>query len=321
MHAIVIENPGEPDVLQWKRVSNPVPSAGEVLLDVVAAGVNRADLMQRMGLYPPPEGAPEYPGLEVSGRVAAVGEGVTGWRVGDEACALLAGGGYAEQVAVPANQLLPIPEGVSLEEAAGLPEVACTVWSNVFMLAGLRKGETFLVHGGTSGIGTMAIQLAKAHGANVACTAGTDEKVRRCLELGADVAVNYRTEDFVKVAAPADVILDNMGAKYLQRNVAALNTDGRLMVIGLQGGLAAELNLGILLTKRARVQATSLRARPLAEKAEIVASVREHVWPLIASGTVRPVLDRTVPMRDAAAAHRILEESTHVGKIVLTVRD
>ena len=321
MHAIVIENPGEPDVMQWKEVPDPVPAAGEVLLDVVAAGVNRADTMQRMGFYPPPPGAPEYPGLEVSGRVAALGDGVTGWQVGDEACALLSGGGYAERVAVPAGQLLPIPRGVSLVEAAGLPEVACTVWSNVFMLAGLAKDETFLVHGGTSGIGTLAIQLAKAHGARVACTAGTPEKVERCRELGADIAINYRTEDFVEAAGPVDVILDNMGASYLQRNVDALNTGGRLMVIGLQGGAVAELNLGLLLIKRARVQATSLRSRPLAEKAEIVASVLEHVWPLVESGAVRPVIDRTVPVSEAPVAHRILEESTHVGKIVLTVRN
>jgi putative PIG3 family NAD(P)H quinone oxidoreductase len=321
MHAIVIENPGEPDVMQWKEVPDPVPAAGEVLLDVVAAGVNRADTMQRMGFYPPPPGAPEYVGLEVSGRVAALGDGVTGWQVGDEACALLSGGGYAERVAVPAGQLLPIPRGVSLVEAAGLPEVACTVWSNVFMLAGLAKDETFLVHGGTSGIGTLAIQLAKAHGARVACTAGTPEKVERCRELGADIAINYRTEDFVEAAGPVDVILDNMGAKYLQRNVDALNTGGRLMVIGLQGGAVAELNLGLLLIKRARVQATSLRSRPLADKAEIVASVLEHVWPLVESGAVRPVIDRTVPVSEAPVAHRILEESTHVGKIVLTVRN
>ncbi|MEV5754969.1 NAD(P)H-quinone oxidoreductase [Actinoallomurus sp. NPDC052308] len=319
MHAIVIEKPGDPDVLRWAEVPDPVIGHDEVLLDVVAAGVNRADIMQRRGFYPPPEGAPEYPGLEAAGRVAAVGDGVTGWKVGDEACALLSGGGYATRVAVPAGQLLPIPRGLSLVEAASLPEVACTVWSNVFMLARLRPGESFLVHGGSSGIGTMAIQLAKAHGARVLCTAGTEEKLERCRELGADVAINYRTEDFVEAARPVDVILDNIGAKYLPRNVDALGTGGRLVVIGLQGGGVGELDLGRLLTKRASVHATSLRARPLEEKAEVVTAVREHVWPLLESGTVRPIVDRTLPMTDAAAAHRVMEESTHVGKIVLTV--
>jgi putative PIG3 family NAD(P)H quinone oxidoreductase len=290
-----------------------------VLLDVVAAGINRADISQRMGAYPPPPGAPEYPGLEASGRIAALGEGVTGWSVGDEVCALLAGGGYAERVAVPAGQLLPVPKGVSLIEAAGLPEVVCTVWSNVFMLAGLREGESFLVHGGSSGIGTMAIQLAKARGARVLCTAGSEEKLERCRELGADVAINYRTQDFVEVARPVDVILDNMGAEYLARNVEALGTGGRLMIIGFQSGGKAELDLGKLMSRRASVQSTGLRARPREEKAEIVASVREHVWPLLESGAVRPIIDRTVPMHDAATGHHILEESTHVGKILLTV--
>ena len=321
MHAIVIENPGEPDVLRWTEVPDPIAGPGEVLLDIVAAGINRADISQRQGSYPPPPGAPEYPGLEASGRIAALGEGVTGWRVGDEVCALLAGGGYAERVAAPAGQLLPIPKGVSLVEAAGLPEVVCTVWSNVFMLAGLQEGESFLVHGGASGIGTIAIQLAKARGARVLCTAGSEEKLQRCRELGADIAINYRTEDFVKEAAPVDVILDNIGAEYLTRNVETLGTGGRLMIIGFQSGAVAEFNLGKLMRRRASVQSTGLRARPREEKAEIVASVREHVWPLVESGAVRPVIDRTVPMWDAAAGHRILEESTHVGKVLLTVRD
>jgi NADPH:quinone reductase-like Zn-dependent oxidoreductase len=295
MHAIVIENPGEPDVLRWTEVPDPVAGPGEVLLDVVAAGINRADISQRMGSYPPPPGASEYPGLEASGRIAALGEGVTGWSVGDEVCALLAGGGYAEKVAVPAGQVLPVPKGVSLVEAAALPEVTCTVWSNVFMLAGLREGESFLVHGGSSGIGTMAIQLAKARGARVLCTAGSPEKLARCRELGADIAINYRTE--------------------------TLGTGGRLMIIGFQGGGTAELNLVKLMGRRASVQSTGLRSRPKEEKAEIVASVRDHVWPLLESGAVRAIVDRTIPMHDAATGHRILEESTHVGKIVLTVRD
>ncbi|WP_123671010.1 NAD(P)H-quinone oxidoreductase [Actinocorallia herbida] len=316
MHAISIDTPGGPEALVWGEVPDPVPGEGEVLLDVVASAVNRADVLQRMGFYNPPPGASPYPGLEVSGRVGALGPGVEGWKVGDEVCALLAGGGYAEKVAVPHTQLLPVPAGVSLVEAAGLPEVVCTVWSNVFLDAGLTKGDRFLVHGGGSGIGTMAIQLAKAAGAYVACTVGTEEKAERCRELGADLTVNYRTEDFVE-SGGYDVILDNMGAKYLARNVTALNTGGRLMVIGLQGGAKGELDLGALLAKRASVHATSLRARSLDDKARIVASVRERVWPLVAAGSVRPVIDRTVPMAEAAEAHRLMENSGHFGKILL----
>jgi putative PIG3 family NAD(P)H quinone oxidoreductase len=317
MRAIVINEPGGPDVLQWVEVDDPVPGPDEVLLDVAASAVNRADVMQRQGHYPPPPGASPYPGLEASGRIAAVGERVTGWQVGDEVCALLSGGGYAQRVAVPAGQLLPVPRGMSVADAAALPEVACTVWSNVFMLGRLRKGETFLVHGGGSGIGTMAIQLAHAHGARVLCTVGSEEKAERCRELGADVAINYREEDFVEVAKPVDVILDNMGAKYLPRNVKTLGVGGRLIVIGLQGGTRGELDLGALLRKRAAVHATSLRARPLEEKAAIVAAVREHVWPLIESGDVRAIIDRRLPMSEAAQAHQIMERSGHVGKILL----
>ncbi|MBC6468445.1 NAD(P)H-quinone oxidoreductase [Actinomadura alba] len=317
MRAIVINEPGGPDVLRWVEVDDPVPGPDEVLLDVVASAVNRADVMQRQGHYPPPPGASPYPGLEASGRIAAVGDAVTGWKVGDEVCALLSGGGYAQRVAVPAGQLLPVPRGMSVADAAALPEVACTVWSNVFMLGRLRKGETFLVHGGGSGIGTMAIQLAHAHGARVLCTVGSAEKAARCRELGADVAINYREEDFVEVAKPVDVILDNMGAKYLPRNVKTLGAGGRLIVIGLQGGTRGELDLGALLRKRASVHATSLRARPLEEKAAIVAAVREHVWPLIESGDVRAIIDRRLPMSEAGQAHQILESSGHVGKILL----
>ena len=297
----------------------------EVLLDVVAAGVNRADLLQRQGHYPPPPGASAYLGLECSGRVAAVGADVTGWAVGDQACALLSGGGYAARVAVPAAQLLPVPTGVSLVDAAALPEVACTVWSNVFMTAALAPGEWLLVHGGSSGIGTMAIQLAHAFGAHVAVTAGSAEKLEVCRSLGAEVLVNYRAEDFVEAVKAAtdgagvDVILDNMGAKYLARNVDALAAYGRLMVIGLQGGTRAELDLGVLLRKRASVAATSLRARPADEKAAIVAAVREHVWPLVASGAVRPIVHARMPLAQAADAHRLLESSTHIGKVLLTV--
>ncbi|MBC6457131.1 NAD(P)H-quinone oxidoreductase [Actinomadura sp. HBU206391] len=317
MRAIVINEPGGPDALQWTEVDDPIPGPDEVLLDVAATAVNRADVMQRQGHYPPPPGASPYPGLEASGRIAALGDGVTGWKVGDEVCALLSGGGYAQRVAVPAGQLLPVPHGVSLVDAAALPEVACTVWSNVFMIGQLRAGETFLVHGGGSGIGTMAIQLAHARGARVLCTVGSEEKAARCRELGADVAINYREEDFVEIAKPVDVILDNMGAKYLPRNVKALAVGGRLVVIGLQGGARGELDLGALLRKRAAVHATGLRARPLDEKASIVASVRENVWPLIESGDVRPIIDRRLPMSEAAQAHRVMEGSGHVGKILL----
>ncbi|BDH02795.1 NAD(P)H-quinone oxidoreductase [Streptomyces seoulensis] len=323
MHAITIPEPGGPETLTWTEVPDPVPGEGEVLVEVVATAVNRADIMQRQGFYDPPPGASAYPGLECSGRITELGPGVSGWSVGDEVCALLSGGGYAQKVVVPAGQLLPVPEGVDLKQAAALPEVACTFWSNVFMLAHLRPGETLLVHGGSSGIGTMAIQLGKAVGARVAVTAGSKEKLDFCAELGADILINYRDQDFVTEieratdGAGADVILDNMGAKYLDRNVEALAVNGRLMIIGMQGGTKGELNIGMLLGKRGAVSATSLRARPLSEKATIVAAVREHVWPLIASGVVRPVVDRELPMTDAAEAHRVLEGSGHIGKVLL----
>ncbi|MFZ4279500.1 NAD(P)H-quinone oxidoreductase [Streptomyces rhizosphaericola] len=327
MHAITIPEPGGPEALVWAEVPDPVPGDGEVLVEVVASAVNRADALQRQGFYDPPPGASPYPGLECAGRIAALGPGVTGWAVGDAVCALLSGGGYAEKVAVPVGQLLPVPDGVELTVAAALPEVTATVWSNVFLISHLRPGETVLIHGGSSGIGTMAIQLAKAVGARVAVTAGSPEKLARCAELGADILINYREQDFVEevrentAGAGADVILDIVGAKYLDRNVQALAVSGRLAIIGLQGGVKGELNLGALLAKRAAVTATSLRGRPLAEKAAIVAAVREHVWPLIADGVVRPVVDRTVPMADAAEAHRVLESSTHVGKVLLVTPD
>ncbi|MFF4113814.1 NAD(P)H-quinone oxidoreductase [Streptomyces sp. NPDC001714] len=323
MYAITIPEPGGPEALVWDEVPDPVPGEGEALVEVVAGAVNRADIMQRQGYYDPPPGASPYPGLECSGRIVALGPGVSGWSVGDEVCALLAGGGYAQKVAVPAGQLMPVPQGLDLKQAAALPEVACTVWSNVFMIAHLRPGETLLVHGGSSGIGTMAIQLGKAIGAKVAVTAGTKEKLDYCAELGADILVNYREQDFVAEVkeatdgAGADVILDNMGAKYLDRNVQALAVNGRLAIIGLQGGVKGELNIGALLGKRAAISATSLRARPLAEKAAITAAVREHVWPLIAQGHVRPVIDRELPMADAAQAHRVVEASEHIGKVLL----
>jgi len=325
MRAITIAEPGGPDVLQWLEVPDPSPAVGEVLIQVAASAVNRADLMQREGHYPPPPGASPYPGLECSGTIVQIGDGVQGWSVGDEVCALLAGGGYAERVCAPAGQLLPRPQSVDLVDAAALPEVTCTVWSNVFMTAGLRPDEVLLVHGGSSGIGTMAIQLGREAGARVAVTAGTPEKLRRCQELGADILVNYREQDFVEVVqeatggAGADVILDNMGAKYLARNVKVLAPNGRVVTIGLQGGRKAELDLGALLAKRAAVIATSLRARPVSEKATIVAAVREHVWPLVDAGRVRPVIDARLPLAEAAAAHRRIEESSHVGKVLLVV--
>jgi putative PIG3 family NAD(P)H quinone oxidoreductase len=324
MKAIVITEPGGPDVLQWQDVDDITPGPGEVLIDVTASAVNRADVLQRQGNYSPPPGASPYPGLECSGRIAALGPyAEAGFAVGDEVCALMSGGGYAEQVAVPVGQVLPVPAGVDLVEAAGLPEVVCTVWSNVFMAAGLRTGETLLVHGGSSGIGTMAIQLARHVGARVAVTAGSAEKLERCRELGAEILVNYRDEDFVAAVREAtdevgaDVVLDNMGAKYLARNLEVLASNGRLVIIGMQGGMKAELDIGLLMRKRGAVISTSLRARPTDEKSAIVASVREHVWPLIAAGDVRPIIDRTVPMADAAEGHRLLEASEHVGKVLL----
>ncbi|MCP3787715.1 NAD(P)H-quinone oxidoreductase [Micromonospora sp. A3M-1-15] len=322
MHAITIPKPGGPEALVWAAVPDPEPGPGEVVVEVRASAVNRADLLQRQGQYPPPPGAPAYPGLECAGVVAALGPEVTGWAVGDEVCALLAGGGYAERVAVPAGQLLPVPAGVDLVDAAALPEVACTVFSNVVQLARLGEGETLLVHGGGSGIGTFAIQLGVALGATVVVTARA-AKHERLRELGAAHAIDYREQDFVEEVRRvtdgrgADVILDIMGAAYLPRNVAALATGGRLVVIGMQGGRKGELDLGMLLAKRASVHATALRSRPVAEKAEIVRGVREHVWPLVESGKIRPVVHARAKMADAADAHRLVETSDHLGKVLL----
>jgi putative PIG3 family NAD(P)H quinone oxidoreductase len=323
MHAIVITAPGDPDVLEWTEVDDPAPGPGEVVVDVVAAGVNRADVMQRMGFYPPPPGAPPYPGLECSGTVSATGPGVTRWHEGDEVCALLAGGGYAERVLVPEGQLFPKPSGVPLGTAAAYPESACTVYSNVFQAAHLRRGEVFLVHGGGSGIGTMAIQLAKNAGATVAVTAGSREKLERCRELGADILINYRDEDFTESLKNAtdghgaDVILDIVGAAYLRGNVDALAADGRLVNIGLQRGSKGELDMGLLMVKRAMVMGTTLRARPLEQKARIVEAVTEHVWPQIEAGRINPMIYRELPFSAAPEAHRIMESSAHTGKILL----
>ena len=322
MRAVVTTEPGGPEVLTIGEVADPRPAAGEVVVEVVATAVNRADTLQRRGFYEPPPGATDVIGLECSGRIAELGEGVEGWTVGDEVCALLAGGGYAARVAVPVGQVMPVPAGVSLVEAACLPEVAATVWSNVFMTAHLARGERFLVHGGAGGIGTMAIQLAAARGAEVFTTAGSPEGLELCRSLGASRAISYRDEDFVEVmseAGGADVILDNMGAKYLGRNVTALATAGRLVIIGMQGGAKGELDINALLRKRASVTATSLRGRPVAEKAAICCGVVENVWPLVASGAIRPIVEATMPLEEAGRAHELMEAGGHSGKFLLTL--
>jgi putative PIG3 family NAD(P)H quinone oxidoreductase len=325
MRAITIAEPGGPEQLVWAEVPDPVAGPGEVLIRVAATAVNRADILQRMGFYTPPPGASPYPGLECSGQIVEVGAGVSGFVPGDDVVALLAGGGYAELVAVPAGQVAPLPVGLSALDGGGLMETVCTVWSNVFLIAGLSAGQTLLVHGGSSGIGTTAIQLAHQLGARVIVTAGSAAKLKACLELGADVAVNYREEDFVERVREVtdgrgvDVILDNMGAVYLDRNVQALAVNGRLVIIGLQGGVKGEVNLNTLLTKRASITATTLRARPAEEKAQIVAAARDAVWPLIEQGRFRVVVDRVLPVEEAAEAHRVVEASGHVGKVVLAV--
>lgn len=325
MFAITVSEPGGPEALRWTEVPDPTAKAGEVVLDVVASAVNRADLMQRQGKYPPPPGASDIIGLECSGRIAALGEGVDGWAVGDEVCALLAGGGYAEKVAVPAAQLLPVPPGVDLVTAGGLPEVACTVWSNIVMAGRLRSGETFLVQGGSSGIGTHAIQVAKALGARVAATAGAPDRLERCRELGADIVIDYHDDIPAELKKAtdghgADVILDNMGAKGLAANLAALAPDGRLVIIGMQGGTKAELDIGALLRKRGSVTAMGLRGRPVDGphgKGAIVAEVAAQVWPMIGDGRVRPIVHGTVPLAEAARAHAELEAGGVTGKLLL----
>lgn len=323
MRAVLLREFGSVDELFLGDIPAPEPAADEVLIEVVAAGLNRADIMQRRGFYPPPPGASDILGLEVSGRVVGVGSHVTRWSVGDEVCAILDGGGYAEQVVVPQAHVLAVPDGVGLIEAAGLPEVCCTVWSNLVMTAGLHRGQVLLVHGGSSGIGTMATQVARELGATVAVTAGSSAKLAACAELGASILVNYREDDFVAAVREAtgghgaDVVLDNMGAKYLARNVDVLADGGRVVVIGLQGGRVAELDIGAMLRKRAGVIATSLRTRAPAAKAEIVAATARHVWPMISAGRVRPTIAATYPLAEVAEAHRQMEASTHIGKILL----
>ncbi len=328
MKAIVVERAGSPAEMAWRDVTDPVPATGEVLVDVAATAVNRADLLQAAGRYPPPPGASEILGLECSGTIAGVGPGVSGWRVGDRVCALLSGGGYAQRAAVPAGQVLPVPDGMDLVDAAGLPEVACTVWSNLVMTAGLDAGQSVLIHGGGSGIGTMAIQVALARGARVAVTASRPAVLQRCKDLGADITINHVEQDFVDAVRDAtggrgaDVILDVVGAKYLMRNVSALADDGRLVIIGLQGGTTAELDINALMRKRAGVIGTTLRSRPATgsgSKAQIVRRVRTELWPLLATGAVRPVIDSVLDIRDATAAHRRMAAGGHFGKIVLRV--
>lgn len=331
MRAVVMAESGGPEVMRVDTVPDAAPGPGEVLIKVAATAVNRADCMQRQGNYPPPRGASPYLGLECSGTIAALGESVAGWSIGDEVCALLSGGGYAELVAAPVGQLMPVPANVSLVDAAALPETACTVWSMVFGAeAGrLQPGEKLLVHGGTSGIGTMAIQLAHERGAHVFATAGTQRKAAFCLELGAELAINYREEIFDERVLDVtgrdthgpgvDVILDNMGGSYLGRNVKSLATGGRLIVLGLQGGRKGELDLGAMLAKRATVHAAGLRARPAAQKALIVAETVVAVWPLIEAGEIRPIIDRTLTLDDVVEAHRLVESSEHIGKVLIRV--
>ncbi|XP_022848073.1 quinone oxidoreductase PIG3-like [Olea europaea var. sylvestris] len=323
MKAVVITSPGGPEVLQLKEVDDPQIKDDEVLIRIVATALNRADTLQRMGRYDPPKGDSLYPGLECSGTIEAVGKNVSRWKIGDQVCALVGGGGYAEKIAVPSGQVLPVPPGVSLQDAASFPEVACTVWSTIFMMSHLSKGETLLIHGGSSGIGTFTIQLATYHGVKVFVTAGSEEKLAACKDLGAAVCINYKTEDFVARVKDetggkgVDVILDNIGGSYLQRNIDSLNFDGRLFIIGFMGGVKTEVNLAGLLARRLTVQSAGLRNRSRDNKALIVSEVEKNVWPAIASGKIKPVVYKCFPLAEAAEAHRLMESSNHIGKILL----
>lgn len=324
MHCVAIAAPGGAEVLQPVRRPIPQPGPGEILLRVAAAGVNRPDVLQRMGRYDPPPGASDLPGLEVAGAVAALGEGVHDWRIGDAACALLAGGGYAEYCAVPAGQALPVPAGLTMVEAAGLPETVFTVWANVFERGRLQAGENLLVHGGSSGIGSTAIQLARALGATVYATAGSADKCRACERLGAALCVNYREQDFVAVLKEAtrgrgvDVVLDMVGGDYIPRNIELLAPDGRHVSIAFLQGPKVTLNMFPVMTKRLTLTGSTLRARSVAEKARLAAAIRRKVWPLIEAGRFHPVIHATFPLAQAAEAHRLMESSAHIGKIVLT---
>ena len=324
MIAIEIREPGEPEVLVPVERPKPAPAAGEVLIKVAAAGVNRPDVFQRRGRYPPPPGASDIPGLEVSGTIEAIGADVHDWRVGDSVCALVAGGGYAELCAAPAPQCLPVPRGLDLVTAAGIPETFFTVWTNVFERGRLQAGESILVHGGSSGIGTTAIQLAHARGSRVFATAGSAEKCAACEQLGAERAVNYREADFVAVIREltagrgVDVVLDMVGGDYFQRNIDALGLEGRLVEIATLHGVKAELNIQTIMQRRLTITGSTLRARPVADKGAIAAALRQHVWPLLEAGAVKPIVHATFPLRDAAEAHRIMESSAHIGKLLLT---
>jgi putative PIG3 family NAD(P)H quinone oxidoreductase len=325
MHAVAIREPGGPDVLTVEQRPIPVPVEGEVLIRVAAAGVNRPDVIQRQGRYPPPPGASDLPGLEVAGEVVAAGGGVTRWHVGDEVCALLSGGGYAEYAVAPAGQCLPCPAGLSVVDAAALPETCFTVWTNVFERGRLQPGETLLVHGGSSGIGTTAIQCARQYGAVVYATAGSPEKVQACEALGAARGINYRSEDFVAVCRGTtdgrgvDVILDMVGGTYIPRNVDLLAEDGRLVQIALLEGAQATLNFGVIMRRRLTITGSTLRPRSVEEKTRLAREVEMHVWPWVAQGGVRPQIFATLPLAEAAEAHRLMESSRHIGKIVLTV--
>jgi putative PIG3 family NAD(P)H quinone oxidoreductase len=325
MIAIEIRTPGGPEVLLPVERPQPVPAAGEVLISVAAAGVNRPDVMQRRGQYAPPPGASDIPGLEVAGRVDDVGSGVSDWRVGDHVCALVAGGGYASSCVAPAPQCLPVPAGMSLTSAAALPETFFTVWTNLFERGRLASGESVLVHGGSSGIGTTAIQLARAFGARVFATAGSAEKCAACERLGAEVAINYRDTDFVAVVQNStggrgvDVVLDMVGGEYVARNLDALAVDGRLVQIAVLGGPRAQINMLPILQRRLTVTGSTLRPRSVAEKGAIARALRARVWPLLESGAVAPVIHQTFPLEDAAGAHRLMESSQHIGKLVLLV--
>ena len=325
MTAIEISAPGGPEVLVPASRPLPQPGAGEVLIKVAAAGVNRPDCLQRQGSYPPPKGASDIPGLEIAGEVVALGEGVKDLKVGDKVCALVTGGGYAEYCAAPAVQCLPIPKGYSMAQAAALPETFFTVWVNVFQRSALKPGESFLVHGGTSGIGTTAIQLAKAFGCTVFATAGSADKVKACQDLGADHAINYREEDFVEVVKEAtggkgvDVILDMVGGDYIPRDIKALAEDGRLSFIAFLGGPKAEVNFAAVMMKRLTITGSTLRARPVEVKAQLAAELKAKVWPLLDQGRIAPVMAAAFPLAEAAKAHALMESSGHIGKIVLTV--
>jgi NADPH:quinone reductase len=325
MIAIGIREPGSPEVLVPVERPTPAVAAGEVLIKVAAAGVNRPDVMQRQGKYPPPPGASDIPGLEIAGEIVGVASDVTSWRTGERVCALVSGGGYAEYCSAPAPQCLPIPAGLDLIQAAAIPETFFTVWTNVFERGRLVAGETILIHGGSSGIGTTAIQLARAYGARVIATAGSDEKCSACQSLGAEVAINYRSTDFVTTVRDTtggrgvDLVLDMVGGEYLQRNIDCLARDGRLVQIGFLGGAKSQINMGPVLQRRLWITGSTLRARSIAEKAAIAGAVQQHVWPLLEAGTVRVLVHATFPLQHAAEAHRVMESSTHIGKLVLTV--